>query len=575
MPPRYQTLGRERVKREWIEADCLRLERWFNQQGEWVGEFPMTDTRSRLWYCLDLLAHGDPKYQALANQVILKTGIDENHFEPFAAVELLLRFPDKLTPKAAAWLRRICAEHYLNSLEVRCGGPGTNNFTCMSTWFLLAAAQVLDGYRWDHPLASIPQVYTRERMQAIGRNALAALCYWGEHQVVLDEWNSPTYTPICAFCMAKIWELVDDPRARQMALGFELNVWRQILALYHPQLGVSCGPYGRAYRQDMLGFATQMRVMLCYVGISKDRSILRMLEEAQLPQVPPDPDAAFRYAGFAWEVANKYHVPLDALEELKHRQYPHRAAAPIRWDSFGYIDPQQHKYVSVQGHALPAGEAEIVQVQQPTWSLGWRTLSTLGHSFPMHLQYGLRSPVKSLRDLRSVTMGVAFHNTPQEWQTNWRGVRVECPNFNNEGRVEVREERGGLAFTARPFPELAGLPSAELSVNSFLPEHFATVEQVTLDGERYTGQALTRHARQAVLRVRDAGMEYTIAYSFPRAVEIRLYRWGHFLRFAGFWYRGKKRFFTPEELSQFSARGRLTVVKSGERAETTEGEREC
>ena len=560
MPAEYKVLGNERIKREWIEADCERLVRWFNKAGEWVGDFPMTDTRSRLWYCLDLLAHGDPKYQALAQNVILKTWVDHNHFEPFAAVELLLRFPDKLTAKAAAWLREICAQHYINSLEVRAGGPGTNNFTCMTTWFLLAASQVLDGYKWDHPLASIPEVYTRERMQAVGMNALAALCYWAEHQAVLDEWNSPTYTPISAWCMAKIVELVDQPRAREMALQFELNVWRQILALYHPHLGVSCGPYARAYRQDMLGGASQMRALLSYVGISPDKSIVGLLEDSSLAGVKPDPDAAFRYAGFCWEVANKYHVPVDALEELKNRTYPHRFSAPISWASFGYVDPKTHKYISVQGDLLPAGEGEIVQVQQATWALGWRTAATMGHSFPIHLQYGVKPRVRTLRDLRSVTAAVAFQGAPQEWMEDWRGERVEYPNFNNEGDVQVTEEGEGLSFTARPFPQLSVLASNELSINSFIPVPFCEVDEVTLDGDKFSGEPISKQAKQAVLRVKDGEMAYEIGYAFPRAVEIKVYRWGNFLRFAGFWYQGKKKFFSAEELQKLSGRGWVKVV---------------
>ena len=427
MPAAYKLLGNDRNKREWIEADCARLERWFNRRGEWVSDFPEPDTRSRLWYCMDLLAHGAPKYQALAQQVIQKTLVDKNGFEPFAAVEILLRFPDQLTPKAAAWLRHICASHFLNSFEVRFGGPGTSNFGAMTTFFLLGVAQVLDGYQWDHPLAAIPEVYSRGRIEAIGLNALAALAYWAEHQQVLDEWNSPTYTPISVWCMAKIVELVDVPRAQEMALALEFDVWRQILAMYHPHLGVSCGPYARSYRQDMLGGASQMRVLLSYVGLSKDRSIVALLEDAQLANVAPDPDAPFRYSGFSWEVANKYHVPADALEELKHRQYPCRFTAPISWEPFGHIDPRTHKYLPVQGEALPGGSAQIVQVQQATWSLGWRTAAALGHSFPIHLQYGVKPQVKTLRDLRSVTAAVAFHQAPAEWMQDWRGERGGGP----------------------------------------------------------------------------------------------------------------------------------------------------
>lgn len=562
MATEYKTLGSARVKKEWNEQVCQRCARWFNKQGEWVSDYPLNDTRQRLWYCLDLLSNGDPKYQALAQQVILKTPVDHNHFEPFAAVELLLRFPDKLTPKAAAWLRHICEEHYINALEFRMGGGAAHNFTSMTTWFLLAASQVLNGYKWEHPLASIPEVYTQERMRAIGLNALAALCYWGEHQPVLLEWNSPTYTPISAWSMAKIVELVDDPQAKAMALEMELDIWRQILAMYHPHLGVSCGPYARAYRQDMLGGGSQMRGLLSYVGISPDRSVVRLLEDAVAPNVRPDPDTAFRYSGFSWEMSNKYHVPVAALEELKNRKYPYRFSAPISWDSFGYVNPKTHLYVPVQGGLLPGGTAEIVQVQQPTWALGWRTAATMGHSFPIHLQYGLRPQLKGLRDLRSVVAAVAFHNAPPEWMEDWRGAQIEVPNFNNEADVRVTEAKKGLSFTARPFPGMAGIASDELSVNSFIPVHFAEVDEITLDGEKFTGEPLSKQAKQAVLRVKDAGMVYEIEYVFPRPVEMKVYRWGNFVRFAGFWYRGKKQFFKPEELKKLSASGRLTVIKA-------------
>jgi hypothetical protein len=58
-------------------------------------------------------------------------------------------------------------------------------------------------------------------------------------------------------------------------------------------------------------------------------------------------------------------------------------------------------------------------------------------------------------------------------------------------------------------------------------------------------------------------MVYEIEYVFPQAVEIKVYRWAHFVRFAGFWYEGKRKFLTAEELKKFSARGRVRVVQGG------------
>jgi hypothetical protein len=348
-----------------------------------------------------------------------------------------------------------------------------------------------------------------------------------------------------------------------MALELEMIVWRQVLAMYHPGLVMPCGPYSRGYRMDMLGHSTHLRMLLAYVGLAPDKSFAQMRREARLPGAAPNEDGTYRWPYPAWLVSNKFHVPADALEEVKHREYPHRFSAAFSWRANGYVDPKTHKYLPVQGKLLPGGQAEIVQVQQPTWALGWRTLARLGHSFPIHLHYALKPRVRSLRDQRSVTAAVDFHGAPEEWVENWRGERQESSNFNNAGPVTVAEEKDGLSFTARPFPEFAGVPADEVSVNSFIPTHFAEVEEITLDGETFTGEPLVKRAKQATLRVQDAGMVYEIEYVFPRAVEIKVYRWAHFVRFAGFWYEGKKKFFTAEELRKMSGRGQLKVVEGG------------
>ena len=447
-------------------------------------------------------------------------------------------------------------------MEYRFGSSGIHNFACMGTQFLLNAAQVLDGYAWDHPLASIPEVYSRERMQAIGKNALNLLTYYSEHEPLLAEWNSPNYTPISLHCMAKVVELSDDPEVRAQALEVEKFIWRQVLAMYHPFLDLQCGPYARAYRFDLLGYWTHLRFLTAYTGIGRDRSISEIVQQARVAAQSPDEDAAYRWAFPAWQMSNKYHVPTDALDELRNRVYPHRFSARITWRPNGFIDPKKHVWVPVQGTALPGGEADVVQVQHEKWCLGWRTAAHHGHSFAIHLQYATQPRVRSPRDLRSVIAAVAFHQAQQEWLQDWRGDRVETSNFNNEGDVRVTEEKQGLSFTARPFPGMAGIASDELSVNSFLPVHFTEPDEITLDGEPFTGPPLVRQAKQAVLRIKDGDMEYELEYVFPRPVEFKVYRWANFLRFSGFWYQGKKRFFTPEELKKLSARGALRVIKA-------------
>ncbi|HEY3418776.1 MAG TPA: hypothetical protein VGM23_18020 [Armatimonadota bacterium] len=562
MQSTYVTLGKRRVKDEYTDEHCRRLMQWYTPDGEYIRGCYPADTRERMWACLSLLAHPDPRYIPLAEQIILRTPIDHNHFQPFAAVEVLLRFRQKLSAPAVAYLTEIVSAHLLNSMEVRFAGPGVNNFTCMSTWFLLAAAQALDGYRWEHPLASIPEVYSKERLIEIGRNALHALAYCAEHQPLISEWNAPGYTAISIYCLAKIVELIDDPVAKEVALQVEMTIWRQMLQLYHPALDVCCGPYARAYRHEMLGQFTQMRLLLAYTGLSKDRSLLTIFDQSQHGrQSAYDPDIAFNWAGIAWIIAGPCHVPADAIDELRNRTYPHRFTAPISWNPFGAITPEG-KYLSVQGNALPGGAGEIVQVQHPNWAIGYRTQATLGHSFPLHLHYALKTKVQSLRDNRHVTAAVYFHNAPTEWIPGPDGTPMESTNFNKEGDVRVREAGDLLAFTARPFHQFAPIPSNEQSVNTFLPIHFTPLQWVEVNGKRYRGEEIRLHGRTAVCRVRDAGFEYEITYAFPKAVDIRLYQWGNFLRFAAFFYSGETRNFTADELKKLKMQGSVRIVKT-------------
>ena len=475
---------------------------------------------------------------------------------------MLLRFGPKLAARPRAWLLKIIQAHLLNSFEVRFAGRGVNNFSCMSTWFLLAAAQALKGYTWEHPLASIPEVYSQERLWAIGHNALQLLAYNAEREPLIREWNAPGYTAISIYCLAKIVEWIDDPEAQDLARQIEMTIWRQVLAMYHPNLGVCCGPYARAYRHEILGLATQMRILLAYLGLSKDRSILTIFDDSQhRRQTGYQPDAAFDWGGIPWILSSPCHVPADALAELRHRTYPHRFSAPIRWGTFGKISPAG-KWLSVQGPALRGGTAEVVQVQHANWALGYRSQSSLGHSFPIHLHYALRPQVRTLRDVRHVTAAVYFHNAPAEWIPGPTGTPSESTNFNNEGDVTVTRRGQQLLFTARAFPESSALRSNEQSVNTFLPIHFAPLKCVELNGQRYQGGELRQRGRVAVCRVRDAGFEYELEYHFPHAVDIRLGPWGNFLRFGAFLYAGPPRRFTTAQLSQFAMHGSLRLLRT-------------
>ena len=562
MKTAYRVLGDAAVKAEFTAAHCRHLAQWFNAAGEFVHHGTPPSSRERLWNCFSLLTHGAEEYRRLAEAIILKTPIDANHFEPFAAVELMLRYKAVLRSDAYAYLRQIVEAHLINSMEVRFGGPGTNNFTCMTTWFLLAASQVLERYEFKHPLASIPEVYTGQRLRAMGINALRALAHHSEHEPVFMEFNSPTYSAISLHCLAKMVELIPDPVVQELALQIELKLWGEILSFYHPHLGVSCGPFSRAYRCDILGQNSQLRILFCFLGISKDHSIVDLFDESRPGVIfHHDGDVPFTWSGPAWQLANLYHVPVKVLEELQNRHYPHRFQAPIYWDAFGYIDREKKKYISVQSNTFPAGTARITQIQDPDWALGWRSESKFSHSFPLHCHYALTPDVQSMADVRHITAATVLYGAPTEWVPDQSGKPMEASNFNNAGQVRVRSGRDKMRFIAAALAEFAPLPTDEISINTFFPVHFHPLGNIQLNGERFTDTALTGHSREAVCRLEEAGFICEIRYRFPQPVEFRVWRWANFIRFAGFWYQGPAREFTPEALAACTMTGEFKVTR--------------
>jgi len=527
-----------------------------------------------LWNSISLLHHGGGREKRLAERIILNTPIDSNGFEPIAAIEVLLCFGKVLPRKAAAHLQAMVEAHLANCVEKRFGSEGCNNFTCMETYLFLGAAQVLERYKWDHPLAGIPEIYTKDRVRAAGMNALRLLHWHAGRESVFGEFNSPTYSPISAMALAKIVEQIPDAEARHLALEVEMKLWRELLALWHPGLSLPCGPWSRAYRVDAIGQNSQMRLLMTYLGLSCDKSIPKLLDPQQEGvKFHHQGDVPFCWSGPAWQMNTRYHVPTDALAELRSRSYPRVFEAPIRWDAHGMVDKRRGKLVPVQGGLVAGGESEIWQQQHANWSIGCRRQCAMGHSFGINLHYALTPKVRSMRDVRSVTAAVVCHDVPEEWVTNALGRRVESDNLSSIGAVRVEGRGRTLRFTAAPLRQFAPIPAGELSVNTCIAVHFGDSDAVTLNGRPYEGEPIEIVAKQAVCCVRDAGFAYEIEYVFPKPVTIRLWRWANFIRFAGFWYRGARKRHSEAALRRLRMSGvfRVRKVRSPSQAAARRG----
>lgn len=557
----HRKMGRESVKNEFTNEHCEHLKKWFDSNGKFVEKGTPPSSRERLWNCFSLLNHNTAS-KKLAHAIILKTPIDSNHFEPIAAANLLLTFKNKLPQKVETYLLKIVREHLVNMMEVRFSTNPLHNFTSMGSLFLLATGQLLEHYEWKHEHASIPEVYTGDRITCMGLNSLQALAWCTEHEPVAHEFNSPTYSPISVHCMAKIVELIDHPLAKKLALQIEEFLWKEILSLYHPNLGVSCAPYSRAYRIDILNMTSQMRIMLAYTGISKDKSIPDLLDEKRKGiLLHHNNDIPFVWSGPAWQISEPFHVPTAALEELKQRTFPKRFSANTHYDRFGYIDRKKHKYISLQGGVLPAFTSTIKQIQQQNYALGIRTQSMFGHRFPIMFHYSLKDNVRSMEDVRTVTAAVMFQSKPEEWVSDHKGGMCEAGNFNHCGNLLSKLSRNTVSFSGHPIEELNDVYIDELSMNTFIPTHFAPLDQVAINGQIFNGETFSSYGEKCIFRISDHGFVYEIMYKFPKPVSFKLYKWANFIRIAAFSYCGKKKLFSRKELKNLCLKGHFKIIK--------------
>ncbi len=561
--PKFIRRGQKKVREEFVQAHCQRLHQWYDAQGGFVYPGQQPDSRERLWACTSLLQQARSRDRQLAEAIIRATPIDDNGFEPVAAIDLLMAYPDRLSPAVRDHLRAMCRSHLASALEHRFAAGGNHNFSCMYSYFLACAGQALDRYQFEVEHHLIPEVYSAERLRQIGFNAMLLVDSYAQRDAVFSEWNSPTYSAVSLMALAKTVRDSRDPRIRRFALEAQLKLWRELLALYHPRLNAPCGPYSRAYRVDILGQVSLLRALFCYVGVSRDRSIVELLDENQ-PGVHfhHGRNLPFNWANIAWLLGCDYHLPADAWTELRRRQFPKRFAAPIAWDCFGAVDAEKKRYLSVQGQAFAAGAGQVVQVQHSRWALGYRTASTYSHSFPIHLHYAIAARPGPMATVRHVTLGVGLLAQPEEWAPGGQAGPVEADNFNHGFRLAVQENAGGVGFSGAAMNNLAALPTEEVSFNCFIPLHSAAVDQATLNGQVWQdGQRVELKAKQIGCRILDHGCEYEIIYQFDSTIPVVLERWANFLRLAAFFHRGEARVFSPRQLAAFRVRGRLRLLR--------------
>jgi hypothetical protein len=554
--------GNVAVRREFVEAHCRHLHRWYDAQGRWRDAAPAPDSRETLWHATSLLSRGADDDLRLASRVVRRMPMEYNGFTPVIAADILLHHDARLDAATRKHLLDVLGQYIVYVIEWRFAGDGLMNVAAMDSYCMLAASRVLkDGYRFEHRYAAAPCVYNSHRLETLALNGARLLDYGHSRGQLTGEYNSPTYTPITLMALAKMVEATEPGSAtHELALRAEQVIWRETLAFYHPNLGVSTGPYSRAYLADITGQLSLLRALLCYVDIGHDRSVPKLIDE-------PHPDLVlhhlgnrpFTWANVAWLLTTRYHLPRDARPRPLTAGKTRSTQGIAHWSPFGR--KVNDRFMPVQGDLLAGGSTQVVQHQRAHWSVGWHTrMGMTGINYPIHLHYGLKPRVRSMMDVRHVTCGIVLQDRHEPYLDGAYGQPAQRDIIQQAGDVTVTGSQRKLNFVARPLHRLSVLPTSEWSVNTLITSHFTPIANITLDGQRYDGTPIERRAREVCCRVEEAGFAYEIRYRASKALTLRLLPWGKFVRLAAFWYEGPRRMLSERTLRSFVVRGSLSVL---------------
>ena len=571
MKPEEQSRRRSgifKVHRDWHRDN-------FGIDGSWKGPFTrngVTHAREWLWHATAFLA-GDEVDVKLGNIIIRATPNVPNHFSSLIGIHLLLRYPDRLENESASHLRTIIFDGIAENVDFSLGITGLNNFSAMRAMFFLGASQLFETYEVPYKMRSpVPEVYNCVRLRKFGVNLLRLIEAQLDRTDLAEEFNSPTYSPLSLLAVAEIVNLIDYTPAVEAAVRIERRLWQELLAFHHPRLYHASGPYSRAYTVDSVGHASCWKILCAFLGLDGDTTVEQLLYPSQRGQViHHDGDIPFQQCETCWHILGEYHIPDDILEEFNTRAFPYSYQGSYEWPGYGFKTSDGRVILNVEGDfCTPGGKGLAKCYQTENFSIGSMSESYFGHNHACQVVYRLVEDDRPLGSTRSVTVNM-FTQAQPEYVTNELGDKVPPVLLPNNGRFLTKQEKNTVNGTVQLYhwaihyfkQDLLQkeIGCDEISFNLLVSEHLPPdipVEQVSLNGELFSGKPLKTKGKEAKFLIEDGKVRITCYVKVDNA-EFRVYRHGGFLRCAAFLYEGQAKMFTPEQLEQFAVEFSLTV----------------
>ncbi len=273
------------------------------------NDLDQVGARSWVWNCLTLFETG---YEQEANDIILQVELYACEFLPMQFCSILKRYRSLLRSDSVERMK----QYILGSLDHAAQGRihvsmYNDNFAHMAAFTLLAAGELFD----------LPQYF------AIGLEKLRDTTDMFRRCGQIMEYSSPVYTAVDTLVFAEMYNLIDDPVVRKMALKCEERMWIEVASLFHAPSGRMAGPISRAYTADTLGHPN-ITTSLLWMGFG-DAVYINPLADYFPPrenQFIHISENALLLPNCGWICNVPYHIPDYLLELALHKQFPFEAA---------------------------------------------------------------------------------------------------------------------------------------------------------------------------------------------------------------------------------------------------------
>lgn len=285
----------------------------FSPPGEWLAGGMVPGIRERMWHCLALLA-GEPKHHELASRIIETSTDDGGDFSAFTALTILRKHEEKLSPEARQFLLNLAQAHLDHVYEHIY--RYTENCGALNVFALLEAHRRFGEERFRTRAVERLEVYAHAR----------------ELNGTSDEFISLNYLPVFVTGIALIGQYAEDADLREMALGIESQIWRELAAGWHPELQFSAGPSARSYTTDSVGISSGLRGLV-WVVLGEAASIsprdLGLFDEPAACPVPESQVAFTQSGGAMWFGTAEFHLDEEAAGLFYQKSYPFAMQASV------------------------------------------------------------------------------------------------------------------------------------------------------------------------------------------------------------------------------------------------------